>query len=138
MRETITALPGAFAERMQRLLGGEYEAFEESYGQARQYGLRCNLLKGTEENFVGVMPFPLEKISWAREGFYYDAAAQPGRHVFHEAGAYYIQEPSAMAAVEVLAPEPGERILDLCAAPGGKSTQIAGRMQGQGLLVSNG
>ena len=137
MKEKIMTLPGVFAERMQRLLGGEYEAFEESYGQARQYGLRCNLLKGTEEKFVGVMPFPLEKISWAREGFYYDAAAQPGRHVLHEAGAYYSQEPSAMAAVEVLAPEPGERILDLCAAPGGKSTQIAGRMQGQGLLVSN-
>lgn len=137
MGENITTLPGAFLERMQRLLGGEYEAFLAGYGQARQYGLRRNLLKGTEEEFIRVMPFPLEKISWAREGYYYDAAAQPGRHALHEAGAYYIQEPSAMAAVEVLAPEPGERILDLCAAPGGKSTQIAGRMQGQGLLVSN-
>ncbi len=122
---------------MQGLLGWEYEAFEASYGQGRQYGLRRNLLKGTEEEFIRVMPFPLEKISWAREGYYYDAAALPGRHVLHEAGAYYIQEPSAMAAVEALAPKPGERILDLCAAPGGKSTQIAGRMQGQGLLVSN-
>lgn len=137
MNNKKAVLPGAFAERMQRLLGGEYEAFAASYGQVRQYGLRRNLLKGTEEEFIRVMPFPLEKISWAREGFYYDVAAQPGRHVLHEAGAYYIQEPSAMAAVEVLAPEPGERILDLCAAPGGKSTQIAGRMQGQGLLVSN-
>lgn len=132
-----TALPRAFAERMQGLLGREYEAFEASYGQGRQYGLRRNLLKGTEEEFIRVMPFPLEKIFWAREGYYYDAAALPGRHVLHEAGAYYIQEPSAMAAVEALAPKPGERILDLCAAPGGKSTQIAGRMQGQGLLVSN-
>lgn len=61
MKEKIMTLPGVFAERMQRLLGGEYEAFEESYGQARQYGLRCNLLKGTEENFVGVMPFPDRK-----------------------------------------------------------------------------
>ena len=137
MDDNIIALPGAFAERMQRLLGGEYEAFAASYGQARQYGLRRNLQKSTEEEFIGVMPFPLEKISWAREGYYYDPAAQPGRHVFHEAGAYYIQEPSAMAVVEALAPKPGERILDLCAAPGGKSTQIAGRMQGQGLLVSN-
>lgn len=137
MDDNITALPGAFAERMQGLLGGEYEAFMASYGQVRQYGLRRNLQKGTEEEFIGVMPFPLEKISWAREGYYYDPAAQPGRHVFHEAGAYYIQEPSAMAVVEALAPKPGERILDLCAAPGGKSTQIAGRMQGQGLLVSN-
>ncbi len=137
MNENRTALPGAFAERMQRLLGGEYEAFEVGYGQGRQYGLRRNLLKGTEEEFIRVMPFPLEKISWAREGYYYDGTVQPGRHVLHEAGAYYIQEPSAMAAVEALAPEPGERILDLCAAPGGKSTQIAGRMQGKGLLVSN-
>lgn len=137
MNDRTTALPAAFLERMQRLLGGEYEAFLAGYGQDRQYGLRRNLLKGTEKEFIGVMPFPLEKISWAREGYYYDAAVQPGRHVLHEAGAYYIQEPSAMAAVEALAPEPGERILDLCAAPGGKSTQIAGRMQGQGLLVSN-
>lgn len=83
------------------------------------------------------MPFPLQKISWAREGFYYDTASQPGRHVLHEAGVYYIQEPSAMAVVEALAPQPGERILDLCAAPGGKTTQIAGRMQGKGLLVAN-
>ncbi len=137
MDDSMTVLPGAFAERMQRLLGGEYEAFEASYGQERQYGLRRNLLKGTEEEFIGVVPFPLERISWAREGYYYDGAVRPGRHVLHEAGAYYIQEPSAMAAVEALAPEPGERILDLCAAPGGKSTQIAGRMQGRGLLVSN-
>lgn len=137
MNDRTAVLPGAFAERMQRLLGGEYEAFAASYGQGRQYGLRRNLQKGTEEEFIRVMPFPLEKVTWTREGYYYDAAAQPGRHVLHEAGAYYIQEPSAMAAVEALAPQPGERILDLCAAPGGKSTQIAGRMQGQGLLISN-
>lgn len=137
MNNNETALPEAFVERMRRLLGGEYEAFEDSYRQGRQYGLRRNLLKGTEEEFHRAMPFPLENIFWAREGYYYDADFQPGRHVLHEAGAYYIQEPSAMAAVEALAPEPGEKILDLCAAPGGKSTQIAGRMQGQGLLISN-
>lgn len=137
MNDNNIALPEVFVDRMQRLLGGEYEAFAESYGQGRQYGLRRNLLKGTEEEFIKVMPFPLEPVSWAREGYYYDAQALPGRHVLHEAGAYYIQEPSAMAAVEALAPKPGERILDLCAAPGGKTTQIAGRMQGQGLLVSN-
>lgn len=130
-------LPEAFAERMRRLLGSEYDAFAAGYGQGRQYGLRRNLRKGTEEDFIKVMPFPLEKISWAREGYYYDAVNQPGKHVLHEAGAYYIQEPSAMAAVAVLEPEPGERILDLCAAPGGKTTQIAGRMEGRGLLVAN-
>ncbi len=133
----VTGLPEAFAGKMRMLLGSEYGAFEASYGLGRQYGLRRNLLKGTEEDFIRVMPFPLERISWAREGYYYGAGIQPGRHVLHEAGAYYIQEPSAMAAVEALAPRPGERILDLCAAPGGKTTQIAGRMQGQGLLVAN-
>lgn len=130
-------LPAAFLARMKRLLGSEYEAFLRSYEEERRYGLRRNPLKAAEEEFIRVMPFPLQKISWAREGFYYDAASQPGRHVLHEAGAYYIQEPSAMSAVEALAPQPGERILDLCAAPGGKTTQIAGRMQGKGLLVAN-
>lgn len=137
MNDYNTALPKDFAERMQSLLGGEYESFAASYERERQYGLRRNPLKGSEEDFDRVIPFPLEKIPWVREGYYYDAEFRPGRHLLHEAGAYYIQEPSAMAAAEVLAPKPGERILDLCAAPGGKSTQIAGRMQGRGLLVSN-
>lgn len=131
------SLPTVFLARMEKLLGSEYEAFLNSYGEERRYGLRRNPLKITEEDFLGLMPFPLQKISWAREGYYYDAASQPGRHVLHEAGAYYIQEPSAMAVVEALAPKPGERILDLCAAPGGKTTQIAGKMQGEGLLVAN-
>lgn len=130
-------LPQAFAEKMQRLLGSEYESFATSYENERQYGLRRNPLKGTEEEFRRAVPFPLRKIPWAREGYYYDAEFRPGRHVLHEAGAYYIQEPSAMAVAEAFSPNPGERILDLCAAPGGKTTQIAGRMQGLGLLVSN-
>ena len=137
MTDEREILPEAFIEKMRRLLGSEYGAFAASYSQGRQYGLRRNLQKGTEQDFIRMMPFPLEKISWAREGYYYDAVNQPGRHVLHEAGAYYIQEPSAMAAVTALDPVPGERILDLCAAPGGKSTQIAGRMEGQGLLVAN-
>lgn len=137
MTDMCGMLPEAFAEKMRKLLCSEYDAFAAGYDQGRQYGLRRNLRKSTEEDFIKVMPFPLEKISWAREGYYYDAADQPGKHVLHEAGAYYIQEPSAMAAVAALEPEPGERILDLCAAPGGKTTQIAGRMEGQGLLVAN-
>lgn len=130
-------LPEAFEERMRSLLGTEYDAFRQSYEQERYYGLRNNPLKASEEEFADKMPFTLDKISWAKEGYYYNAEEQPGKHVLHEAGAYYIQEPSAMAVVEVLDPQPGEIILDLCAAPGGKSTQIAGRMKGQGLLVSN-
>ena len=130
-------LPQAFLERMERLLGTEYNDFLESYRRERYYGLRCNLLKVSGAEFTARMPFTLEPVSWAREGYYYQASDQPGRHILHEAGAYYIQEPSAMAVVEILDPRPGEYILDLCAAPGCKSTQIAGRMNGEGLLVSN-
>ncbi|MCM1121273.1 MAG: RsmB/NOP family class I SAM-dependent RNA methyltransferase [Eubacterium sp.] len=130
-------LPQAFRERMERLLGAEYKDFIESYDRDRYYGLRRNPLKASEAEFIAKMPFVLETVGWAKEGYYYQPSEQPGRHVLHEAGAYYIQEPSAMAVVECLDPKPGERILDLCAAPGGKSTQIAGRMSGRGLLVSN-
>ncbi len=130
-------LPQAFCGRMEGLLGEEYNAFLTSYEKERYYGLRHNPLKSPAEAFAGRMPFVLDKIAWAREGYYYQAAQQPGRHVLHEAGAYYIQEPSAMAVAEILDPHPGERILDLCAAPGGKTTQIAGRMKEEGLLVAN-
>lgn len=135
--DEMIKLPAAFAGKMEQLLAGEYDAFLASYGQERYYGLRRNPLKDSAETFAARIPFDLEKVSWAAEGYYYRALQQPGRHVLHEAGAYYIQEPSAMAVAEILDPQPGERILDLCAAPGGKSTQIAGRMDGRGLLVAN-
>lgn len=136
MSETIK-LPAAFLKRMEKLLGTEYTAFIQSYEQERYYGLRRNPLKASAAAFEERMPFALAPVGWAREGYYYQAEEQPGRHILHEAGAYYIQEPSAMAVAEILDPQPGECILDLCAAPGGKSTQIAGRMAGEGLLVSN-
>ena len=79
----------------------------------------------------------LTKVPWAENGYYYQQGDQPGKHPFHEAGVYYIQEPSAMAPAELLEAKPGERVLDLCAAPGGKSTQIAAKLQGQGILVCN-
>lgn len=137
MMEDRKQLPEAFCMRMERLLGSEWEAFLASYDKNRYYGLRMNPLKSSREAFREQMPFILEPVSWAEEGFYYRAEEQPGKDVLHEAGAYYIQEPSAMAVVEILDPQPGECILDLCAAPGGKSTQIAGRMRGEGLLVAN-
>ena len=86
------------------------------------------------ENRLGTSLTP---IPWVKEGYYYEAQARPGRHPFHEAGVYYIQEPSAMAVTELLDPQPGERILDLCAAPGGKSSHIASRLKGKGFLLSN-
>ena len=132
-------LPQAFLERVKGQFKDqkEYEAFLASFDRERTYGLRYNPLKLAKERFLEEMSFDLRKIPWAEEGFYYKAVQQPGKSILHEAGAFYIQEPSAMAAVSVLDPKPGERILDLCAAPGGKSTHIAGRMQGRGLLVSN-
>jgi NOL1/NOP2/sun family putative RNA methylase len=135
--KTMIQLPDEFREKMKRLLGAEYDSFIESYDKERVQGLRVNPLKISREKFDEISPFHLEKIPWAAEGYYYQPAERPGKHPYHEAGLYYIQEPSAMAVVELLDPKPGEKILDLCAAPGGKTTHIAGRMQGKGFLLSN-
>lgn len=130
-------LPWDFLDNMKVLLKDEYDTFLASYESNRFAGLRRNLLKSEQKSFEENMPFSLTPVPWAEEGYYYDINERPGRHPLHDAGAYYIQEPSAMSAVAVLDPKPFERILDLCAAPGGKSTQIAGRMDGKGLLISN-
>jgi NOL1/NOP2/sun family putative RNA methylase len=122
---------------MQQMLGEEYPAFLASYDTPRAQALRVNPLKGSVEAFREHAPFTLAPVAWEPCGFYYSAEDAPGKHPYHEAGVYYIQEPSAMAPAAYLDAQPGERILDLCAAPGGKSTQIAAAMQGQGLLVSN-
>lgn len=130
-------LPQAFVKRMRESLGADADAFFASYDTPRAYGLRRNPLKTEKGQFESMMPFSLEAVSWAKEGYYYKEEERPGRHPFHEMGLYYIQEPSAMCVVETVDPGPGEIVLDLCAAPGGKSTQIAGRMAGEGLLVCN-
>ena len=128
-------LPELFLARMQRLLGTEYEAFLAAYDHPRNVGLRLNPLK------TGLPPalaqFGLTPVPWAENGFYYDVQSRPGLSPYHDAGLYYLQEASAMAPAALLDPKPGERVLDLCAAPGGKSTQLAGKMQGRGLLVCN-
>lgn len=130
-------LPKEFEERMQKMLGEEYPAFEKSYAKEKFQALRVNTLKAHKENFVERCPFALKQVPWEENGFYYALADTPGKHPYHEAGVYYIQEPSAMAPVPFLEVEPGERVLDLCAAPGGKSTQIGVALKGQGILVSN-
>ena len=132
-------LPPDFLLEMEHLMETEeeYQAFLESYQKKRAYGLRRNPLRYDREEFERKMPFKLRPIPWTKEGYYYEPEEQPGKNPYHEAGDYYIQEPSAMAVVELLDPKPGEYICDLCAAPGGKSSQIAGRLMGQGLLVSN-
>ena len=126
-------LPEVFLERMKAQLGPEYGAFLESLDRPRAVALRFNPLKGARPD----LPFAGRPVPWESEGVYYDPEARPGLHVYHEAGEYYLQEASAMAPVALLDPQPGERICDLCAAPGGKTTQIAGRMDGQGCLLCN-
>ena len=130
-------LPIEFQERMQQMLGEEYEAFLQGYGKPRFHALRRNPLKIEKEKFYDLIPFELKKVPWTEHGYYYGNTEQPGKHPYHEAGIYYIQEPSAMSVVEYLEVKPGEQVLDLCAAPGGKTTQIAGFMEGKGLLVCN-
>ena len=126
-------LPEAFLKRMERQLGADYPAFLESLERPRAVALRFNPLKGA----VPKLPFVGDPVPWEPMGYYYDPQSRPGLHPYHEAGVYYLQEASAMSAVALLDPQPGETVCDLCAAPGGKSTQIAGRMRGEGLLLCN-
>ena len=126
-------LPVDFLNRMEKMLGQEYPAYLQSLERPRAVALRFNPLKGESPK----LPFVQENVPWEEKGFYYDIEARPGLHPYHECGVYYLQEASAMSAVALLDPQPGERVCDLCAAPGGKSTQIAGRMMGEGFLLCN-
>ena len=130
-------LPQEFEQRMQQMLQAEYPDFIKSFENSHVQSLRRNPLKGSREDFLEKMPFELEETAWEPDGFYYKEEAQPGKHPFHEAGAYYIQEASAMAPAVYMDAKPGERVLDLCAAPGGKSTQLGAKMGGRGILVCN-
>ncbi len=127
-------LPQAFLERVKMQLGEEYPAFLESLERPRAVALRFNPLKKGQ---LQPLPFVGQPVPWEPQGYYYDPESRPGLHPYHEAGVYYLQEASAMSAVTLLDPQPGERVCDLCAAPGGKSTQIAGRMAGSGFLLCN-
>ena len=126
-------LPEAFLNRMKDQLGDEYPEYIASLERPRAVAMRFNPLKGD----TPMLPFVKEPVPWEPMGYYYDPDSRPGLHPFHEAGVYYLQEASAMAPVGLLDPQPGEKICDLCAAPGGKSTQIAARMAGEGFLLCN-
>lgn len=132
-------LPVEFTDRMKKLLGDEYNDFEYCYDNDNYQGLRINSLKVGEEDYKRIRAmFGCEtSVEWEENGFYYEPDTRPGKHPFHEMGLYYIQEPSAMSAAAILKPEPGARVLDLCAAPGGKSTQLASYLAQKGLLVAN-
>ena len=130
-------LPKEFEDRMRKMLGEEADAFFASYDREKFTALRVNPIKGDKETFLSKGIFTLTPVPWEENGMYYSGVDTPGKHPYHDAGVYYIQEPSAMAPVPFLEVKPGERVLDLCAAPGGKSTQIAGYLRGEGLLVCN-
>lgn len=133
----ITKLPLDFKNKMKNLLGDEYEEFIKAYEYENKQSFRLNLLKGTKEIFLKKHTFTTSPIPWIDEGFYYSKDDFPGKHPFHHAGVYYIQEPSAMTVVSLLNIKPKDRVLDLCAAPGGKTTFAASKLENQGVLVSN-
>ena len=130
-------LPPEYLARMKTLLGEEYNPYLESLDEDRACGLRVNTSKISVEDFLKIVPFPLTPIPWTVDGFYYDEDERPSRHPYDYAGLYYLQEPSAMLPAEVLPIEEGDLVLDCCASPGGKSSKLANKMKGSGLLLAN-
>ncbi len=128
----MNELPKAFVDRMAAQLGDELPAFLSSYREDYKRGVRMNPFKAAEKP-----EGTLDAVPWEEAGLYLTLESRAGAHVLHEAGAWYLQEPSAMLPAAVLDARPGERVLDLCAAPGGKSTQNGLRMRGEGTLVCN-
>ena len=130
-------LPEKYINNMKDLLGDEYEEYISSFSEPRLYGLRVNTAKISVEDFLKISPFKLTPIPWISNGFYYSEEDKPAKHPYYFAGLYYLQEPSAMTPAYVLPVESGDKVLDLCAAPGGKSTELGAKLKGTGLLVSN-
>lgn len=131
-------LPEEFVRKMKRLLGADYKNYEECFEQPRHYGLRVNTAKISVEEFLKIAPWPLRRVPWIDNGFYYDGDLyQPARHPYYFAGLYYLQEPSAMTPADRLPVEPGDRVLDVCAAPGGKATELGAKLNGTGVLAAN-
>ena len=131
-------LPNDFCERIKDMLGNEYDDFIKACDGEIYRGLRINTLKANDEKVLSNLGYKTEKSQFCGDSYYIPKNIQsPGNHPLHHAGAFYIQEPSASSAVEVMCIVDGDKVLDLCAAPGGKSTQIAAKLKGTGLLWSN-
>lgn len=132
------ALPKAFDERIRTQLGDEYEDYIRCFDNDMYHGIRVNTSKISVEEFLKISPFELEPVPWTKNGFYYDHRKYtPSKHPYYYAGLYYIQEPSAMTPASVLDIDDGDIVLDICAAPGGKSTELAAKLGGAGILISN-
>ena len=130
-------LPESFEVKMKELLGEEFEAYIKCFDDKHFGGLRVNTLKITTEEFEKICPFEIKKIPWVPNGYFYNLEDQPARHPYYFAGLYYIQEPSAMTPASLLPVLPGDKVLDLCAAPGGKTTELGAKLKDQGVLVCN-
>lgn len=131
-------LPEQFENKMKDILKDEFPAYIACYDEPRYYGLRVNTNKISVEEFKKICPFEIRQIPWIENGFYYDGDhVVPSKHPYYFAGLYYLQEPSAMTPANRLPVEPGDRVLDVCAAPGGKATELGAKLDGTGVLVCN-
>ena len=135
--DKIKTLPLPFLERMKEMLGDDYDAFLESYGNPRTYGLRVNTAKLSCQDFEELSPFEIRPIPWISNGYFYNEESRPARCAYYQAGLYYLQEPSAMTPASRLPIEPGDFVLDLCAAPGGKATALGAALNDKGFLLAN-
>ena len=133
----MSRLPVDFEKRMKEMLGEEYGAFLKSYERPPKKGLRVNTLKLSAEEFERLFPYRITKVPWVASGYFYEDEDTPSRHPYYAAGLYYLQEPSAMTPADRLPVQPGDRVLDMCAAPGGKATELAAKLKGKGILVAN-
>lgn len=131
-------LPEEFEEKMKKLLKEEFPEYMECYDKPRFYGLRVNTAKISVEEFKKICPFSIRPVPWIENGFYYDGeTVVPAKHPYYYAGLYYLQEPSAMTPASRIPIEPGDKVLDVCAAPGGKATELGARLLREGVLVAN-
>lgn len=131
-------LPNTFEEKMKRLLGDEFPDYIKCYEEPRLYGLRVNTKKISVEKFKEICPFDITPIPWIENGFYYNGEeVSPAKHPYYFAGLYYLQEPSAMTPANRLPIEAGDKVLDVCAAPGGKATELGAKLKGEGVLIAN-
>jgi len=130
-------LPSTYIDEMTQLLGLEMPEFLASFEKSPQLGLRVNTTKISLEEFEKTAPFPVKRIPWIPNGFFYQDLIGVSKHPYYFAGLYYLQEPSAMTPARSLPVNPGDCVLDLCAAPGGKATELAAKLQGKGFLIAN-
>lgn len=129
--------PVSFTEKMKAILGDEYDDFLKGYDRTRHYGLRVNRTKLSAEQFEKMCTYELDPVPWIDNAFEYEDSISPAKHPYYFAGMYYLQEPSAMTPANLLPVEPGDRVLDICAAPGGKATELGAKLNHTGLLVAN-